>query len=890
VAGAGQIRPDGVPGVADNRWPFAGRGKLLAQIDAALANDHVVAVLLHGPSGVGKTRLGQECVTRAAAAGQPVISVVASRALAQIPLGALVALLTSRDVGVEAFADNFVRLFAHARSVVSEVGQGRRPILFVDDLPALDSLSAALVAQLVQAGIVVLVATVGDGEAVPDAFLGLWSSDKGLRVDVPPLGRAECHELLAAVLDGPVGARNAADLHRASGGNILYLRELVLGARLDGALAQVSGVWRLVRPPAGTVALRDLLAGRLRGVDPDERVVLERLALCRSLAVDELPAERDRVALARLDETGLVQLSEAGGRLFVQLSHPQYASVIRAGLSRLRAADLLLEQATLVEARARERVDVLRVASWRLEATGSADSALLLRAARLARMAHDFPAVERLAGAAAADAPTMDGGAELLLLLGEAERELGRLEKALATLAQAAKLPASEPVAAQVATVRAAALAYQRDSLEEALAVLQEARRALPGQAALLASVAAALLGSAHRTAEALAELDGIDVPRLTPEERAHWAVAAAPALAAAGRAAEATAAAEEGMAVAAGPSVVLHRSGPLMVQAVVLAEAGRIDDGLAAARAALGQALDDGLDRSVCSAEWRLARVLLLAGRPRSAARWCRDVISGARAYGLTSHLPLGLWGLTLAMAWLGDAPAARDALQQVPELAGVVDPWHIAAQAWTRTVEGDDRTAVRLLAAGAADATKRGQLADAAALLHDVTRLGHPALVADDLARLAGRCDSPLVATRAAHAVAARTRDVAGLRAAAAAYEKMGAILFAAEAAATAAQAARADGSARQAAALLNRAVALAARCEGASTPALILVDSVEPLTSREREIATLAAAGMTSRDIAKRLVLSVRTVDNHLQAGYLKLGISGRAELRSVLRVPA
>ena len=117
VAGAGQIRPDGVPGVADNRWPFAGRGKLVAQIDAALANDHVVAVLLHGPSGVGKTRLGEECVARAAAAGRPVISVVASRALAQIPLGALVALLTSRDVGVEAFADNFVRLFAHARKI-----------------------------------------------------------------------------------------------------------------------------------------------------------------------------------------------------------------------------------------------------------------------------------------------------------------------------------------------------------------------------------------------------------------------------------------------------------------------------------------------------------------------------------------------------------------------------------------------------------------------------------------------------------------------------------------------------------------------------------------------------------------------------------------------------
>jgi DNA-binding CsgD family transcriptional regulator len=64
--------------------------------------------------------------------------------------------------------------------------------------------------------------------------------------------------------------------------------------------------------------------------------------------------------------------------------------------------------------------------------------------------------------------------------------------------------------------------------------------------------------------------------------------------------------------------------------------------------------------------------------------------------------------------------------------------------------------------------------------------------------------------------------------------------------------------------------------------------VADSVEPLTSREREIAIMAASGMPCRDIAERLVLSVRTVNNHLRAGYLKLGVSSRAELRSALRV--
>lgn len=897
---------------------------MLAAIDTAFGDGRAMAVLLCGPSGVGKTRLGEEYADRAAAAGRPVARVVASRALAQIPLGALVALLGSGDAVPEADSRDFVRLFGHARRVVSALGGGQRLVLFVDDLPALDPLSVALVAQLVRVGAVVLLATAGDGEAVPDAFLELWTSDRARRVDVPFLGREECQELLAVVLGAPVSARCAADLHRASGGNILHLRELVLGARLDGSLTLVAGVWRLVRPAAGTVALRDLLASRLRVVtNPDERIVLERLALCQSLAVDELPADRDRAALARLDETGLVRLVEVGERLFAELSHPQYAPVVRAGLSRLRAADVLLEQAALVEGRSGDQVAALRVATWRLEATGTADPGLLLRAARLARLAHDFPAVRRLAGASVAAADMMAGGAELLLLLGEAQRELGRPNEALATLARAARLampdppaePASDPagsasdpaaarskdpvavpvpasVAAQIVAVRAATLAYQREQPDEALAMLRQARLALPEHSARLACVAVALLGSACRTAEALAELDRIDARRdLSTAQLVGWAVAAVPVLAAAGRAAEAIAAAADGVAAwqAAGQCGLLHGSGPLMVQAVALAEGGRIDDGVAAARQALAQALDDGLDRSVCSAEWRLARVLLLAGRPDSAARWCRDVVSGARAYGLASHLPLGLYGLTVANAWTGDPAAARAAWDDLPDTADETNPWRVLAQAWLLAAEGDIRAAVGLLRAGGAEAAGRGEVAVAAALLHDVTRLGHAKRVAAELAELARSCDSPLVAVRAAHAAADATRDALALVAVADEYERMGAVLFAAEAVATAAQAARSAGATRQATALLTRATALAKRCEGARTPALDLVDSVEPLTSREREIAVLAATGMSSKDIAGRLVLSVRTVNNHLHAGYTKLGVSSRAQLRVALRLP-
>ncbi|WP_240196838.1 helix-turn-helix transcriptional regulator [Nonomuraea lactucae] len=55
---------------------------------------------------------------------------------------------------------------------------------------------------------------------------------------------------------------------------------------------------------------------------------------------------------------------------------------------------------------------------------------------------------------------------------------------------------------------------------------------------------------------------------------------------------------------------------------------------------------------------------------------------------------------------------------------------------------------------------------------------------------------------------------------------------------------------------------------------------------LTPQERAIARLVASGMSNREIARELVLSVRTVDNHLQSAYKKLGVTSRAALAATL----
>jgi DNA-binding NarL/FixJ family response regulator len=49
---------------------------------------------------------------------------------------------------------------------------------------------------------------------------------------------------------------------------------------------------------------------------------------------------------------------------------------------------------------------------------------------------------------------------------------------------------------------------------------------------------------------------------------------------------------------------------------------------------------------------------------------------------------------------------------------------------------------------------------------------------------------------------------------------------------------------------------------------------------LTGREREIASLVAAGLTNRQIGGRLHLSEKTVETHLSRVFAKLGVRGRA----------
>ncbi len=71
----------------------------------------------------------------------------------------------------------------------------------------------------------------------------------------------------------------------------------------------------------------------------------------------------------------------------------------------------------------------------------------------------------------------------------------------------------------------------------------------------------------------------------------------------------------------------------------------------------------------------------------------------------------------------------------------------------------------------------------------------------------------------------------------------------------------------------------------CGGLCTPALRSPAS-QPLTGRQREIVELVLAGLSNRQIADRLVMSVRSVEGHVYRACQRVGASSREELAASL----
>ncbi|MFE9500790.1 LuxR C-terminal-related transcriptional regulator [Streptomyces collinus] len=872
------------------RWPLAGRAEELEALARAWRSQRTKVILLTGPAGVGKTRLADECLAQAVRGGWKGARATATTAAAAVPLGAIAHLLPpSMDMS------DPVKGFSQVARLLAGPEGNQRWVILVDDLHLLDASSAVLLRQLLDSDGIRIIATVRSGEPLGDATQALTVGDRVYRTDLTLFRPYQVEEVLQAALSGAVGQRTVRTLWSKSKGNALYLREMVQGAVSAGMLVNDGEIWELAEGGLPyTPRLVELISSRLAAAAPESRKFLELLSLCEPLSVEDAAAFLPADQLDHLEATGLIQVRQDRRRLAVSLAHPLYGESLRAGIPTLRRREILTTQIARTKAHgARRREDALRLATWELLAFGTADAELLVRAATYASHSHDYDRVIALLEGLSGTSRSY----ESLLLQGNALLQVGRWEEADDVLAIAESCADGEDQRTAVTLQRTWSLFWIAGRTEMALRVNETAWHDLRDEkwqrVLKLNEASLRALSGQHHTG--LAMLGDLDADFNGESSIAAWSMAAmakSGSLAQTGRINEAVAFGHQAYAahqrIDETALVVPIPEGQLVSVGFALADAGQLDKSRQTLENVL--AVTEGTDNAVTWvwASFFRGRTEWLAGDVGAARGWFAQAVARARTYHYVQPLFRALGGLAACAAVLGDldaSVAAIDEMQLYPPMgshAGEED----LGQAWLHAARGDAGQARATLERAALKARAAGDITAEVILLTDIARFGGAKEVADRLNDLAMLCDGSFSQARARLANALAADDASQLQGVADELQVIGANLLAAEAANAAAAAWRRAGNTRRATAAANQAAACGVHCPGARTILLSSAEATSTLTAREREVALLAAAGSSSKEIAKLLHLSVRTVDNHLQHTYAKLGITTRRELAATL----
>jgi DNA-binding CsgD family transcriptional regulator len=870
-------------------WALAGRDAELARVAAAQDDAAIGGVVIIGAAGVGKTRLAREAVTRADAGGAVVRSVRATQASSGVPFAALGLLVPEMDLP----GDPSAELFRDMAGAFERIREGRRLVLLVDDAHDLDDASAALLDHIVTGGHTFVILTVRNDTNAPQSIVNLWKEEHIQRIDLMPLSDAVMGDLATAAL-GPLDAAAQRALVKACGGNVLYLRELLLGGQEAGILVEQFGIWRLNGRLASSGRLQDLIGDRLKGTSPRERRTLEFVALGDPLDLSILDTLVPLESIEVLEERGLVDTieGEAGSR--VTLSHPLYGEVVKLALPAARRARMSKALADAAEASGGHRPrDLLRIAVWRLEGGGGSDANSAIEAARLAFRSGQYDLSRRLSSAVW-DRWRLPEGA---YLLGQSLDYLGRNEEAETMLAIAWAEARDDATRRDIALRRATNLFRSLNRAEDADRVLRQAMDAISDERCR--HELEGLRGTHLLLAGEVSQAIEFVLPLLArPDEPAFTQASldAGTALALAGRSNEALHHTQ--LAI----STRLEKADETQVSTVAvyvvgltmaMAETGRLAEAQVTAEAAYQQAVEQGPSAGRAWVAGVLARICLLQGRVATAAHLFREVATLFSSLGHPGQR-WGLGGVALAVGQQGDADAGTAAisdLDKVPLAAvQVMDVEILRGRAWVSLARRDLVGAKKELWAATSLAHGWGQFASEAAALHDLVRIGVVEDAVEQLVALGDRVDGDLMEGRTTYARAVASEDIHGAAEASAQFEAIGANLFAAEAASYEYRLAERSRLQRRSSAARERSARLLATCENASTPALSTPTPRDRLSARELEIGLLVAEGLSSRDVAEKLYVSVRTVDNHLQRIYTKLGISSRSELSSALEARA
>ncbi|MCX5041981.1 LuxR C-terminal-related transcriptional regulator [Aldersonia sp. NBC_00410] len=855
-------------------WPTVVRQRHVETVAGQLRsrNRHTGVVLVGGP-GVGKTTLARSAVQAARARARWVAGTETARG---IPLGALTHLV---DVAGAAEPHTVLRA---ARAQL--LGGGGDVLIGVDDAHMLDELSATLVHQLAIEHAASFVVTVRTGQQIPDAISALWKDDLLARIDLSPFTRGETAAVVESALGGPVETVSIDRIFETSGGNPLFLRHLVEGARQAGHLREKAGVWQLRGETVITGELSALVSARLEQLPEPVMRVMETLAFGGSLDLDLVVALRGRGAVEAAERAGMVQIGGPSNRLSVTASHPIYGEVVRSATGVLDARRIRSELVQELSHRPTDHVsDRIRIVDLAIGSDDPPSIEALTASASDALTLGDVGVAERFARHAWLDG----GGLPAQLLLAVAAAWQGKAAEAETVLAQADPAAMNEIELLILATVRASNLFWGLADSSRASDVLDNARTRLTFPATVdLVEMLQAQFGG--RLADSLRSARAVlDSGWSMPVARGWASFTAASALGQMGRLDEVSGLVEEGLIAATQGASGLLRFNLGLAEVPLYITLGPCDAAEHAARRYLDFAV--GQQPARAKAGVLLGLVLLQRGRLRAAQIEFTQAIAALRGVGYVWEF-LASSFLCMTCAALGDVPAAEEAIERVERLVGGIRVLFSAeleqARGWLAAARGETTAAIAHMHVAAEAAGVASRFAVQADALFTAARFGDRT-VAERLAELATAIDGETVQVQAAHAAGVAEQDGAALAAVAARWEGLGALLFAADAAAQAAAAYERVHERRDKTKVSGLAFRLAEQCDDARTPALRAEAHPLPLTGREREIASMVAQGLSNKKIAERLVVSVRTVEGHIYRACTKLDVPDRDGLAKAVQ---
>ncbi|HEX7135766.1 MAG TPA: helix-turn-helix transcriptional regulator, partial [Iamia sp.] len=788
--------------------------------------------------------------------------------------------------------------------------EGSPLLLVLDDVNLLDPQSHQVARALVERRVAKVVGTARTpGPPLPPP----WTTPGVVHLALNDLDADGVAEVLVATLGGPVAGDMTRQLATATQGNPLLLREALTVAGHDGSLRRVDGIWSLEEAAQPMGRLGDLVGGRLAQLGTEARDALELVAVAEVLPLPLAESLIGQVVLAELERSGLVLRDAVLALPVIRPSHPFYGEALRAGLGPIARRHHARRLADAAEAGPESGVDVLRVVAWRAAAGGRVAPDLLAQAAREARRRSEFDRAEDLA----ARAVEAGGGNPSLLLLGEIQNAIGRFATADTTFARVvdpvvgAAAPDDEDEASLVG-LSALAMAFNRawglGRHADARDLLRSVSAALAGSAAAgtatlgerraeLAADAAALAAFSGAPATAVDEARAILAEEHGPRVRARAAWALAAGLIGVGRPAAAVQASDDGLAALEtlpdGFGRATFTTNLLLTRTVGLAESGRLEEADAEAEQTYRRSVSAAFLTGQAVSAWARGRVLEQAGRAVSGERWLREARLLERDLQTRGRRRWSLIALGLALVAQGRITDAEEAVSTLDGLDAeepVDDRFVLADEVRLRAAllaaRGELTAAERLLAEGAEAARDDGSMGAAVALWHEIVVSGSSrraiGAAAEHLAATEGLVDGELHTARVADGQAVLARDLEARLAAAETLDRAGAARTAVVVArAVVAEAGRLGqrGLARTAE---ERAARSAARCEGGADQPVATGGALAALGPRQREVVLLAAKGLSNQEVAERLGISTRTVENHLHRAYAELGVDGRRGL--------